>query len=194
MSKKDELTEQDLQDRLRSPEYRRSAFGELVRRHSSQIYWQLRRMVYSHEDANDLVQNTFLKAWEGLDSFRGDSKLSTWLYQIALREGLNFLKKLKRKPSAVSGEVCDEELAEILISRLEADDFFAYDEYEVVFQRAILSLPERQQQVFRWRYYDEMPYEDMAQLTGTSVGALKASYHHAYNKVVKHLKQSLIVG
>lgn len=191
MLKSDELEERELLELLRTSEDRRSAFALLVRRHSASVYWQLRRMVYSHEDANDLVQNTFLKAWEAIDSFRGEAKLSTWLYQIALREGLGFIRSLKRK-EGVLVDIDTEDMASLLLARLEADAYFDADEYERILQEAILSLPEKQQQVFRWRYYDEMPYEEMSELTGTTVGALKASYHHAYNKVVNHLRQLLI--
>ena len=171
------ISEEDLQRQLADPATRRSAFSSVVRLYSRQIYWQIRRMVYTHEDADDLVQNTFIKAWEAIEGFRGEAKVSTWLYRIAMYESLNFLKKRRS----------EEADAEYLLSRLHADEYFDADEAEERLQRALLSLPAKQQLVFRLRYYDEMPYDQMAQLTGTSEGALKASYHHAHKKVLELL-------
>lgn len=176
------ITEEELQALLKDQNLRRKGFACVVEMYSQQVYWQLRRMVYSHDDANDLVQNTFIKAWEALDSFRGESKVSTWIYRIAMYEGLNYLKQEKRKQELYLNPT-DEEGASYLLSRLEADEYFDGDEYEKRFQEALLSLPEKQSMVFRMRYYDELPYEDIAQITGTSVGALKASYHHAVKKI-----------
>ena len=173
------ITEEDLQRQLADPATRRGAFASVVRLYARQIYWQIRRMVYTHEDADDLVQNTFIKAWEAIEGFRGEAKVSTWLYRIAMYEALNFLKKR-------GSEEAD---AEYLLSRLQADEYFDADEAEERLQRALLSLPPKQQLVFRLRYYDEMPYDQMAQLTGTSEGALKASYHHAYKKILELLGQ-----
>ncbi|MDY5858772.1 MAG: RNA polymerase sigma factor [Porphyromonas sp.] len=180
--KKVTITEEELQALLSAPETRHRGFSLVVDMYSQQIYWQLRRMVYSHDDANDLVQNTFIKAWEALDDFRGEAKVSTWLYRIAMYEGLNYIKQEKRK-----GEFYlraeDEGTADFLMSKLESDEYFDGDDYERRFQAALLTLPEKQSLVFRMRYYDEMPYEEIAKVTGTSVGALKASYHHAVKKL-----------
>ena len=173
------ITEEDLQRQLADPATRRGAFASVVRLYARQIYWQIRRMVYTHEDADDLVQNTFIKAWEAIEGFRGEAKVSTWLYRIAMYEALNFLKKRRS----------EEADAEYLLSRLQADEYFDADEAEERLQRALLSLPPKQQLVFRLHYYDEMPYDQMAQLTGTSEGALKASYHHAYKKILELLGQ-----
>ena len=159
------ITEEELQRQLAEPSSRRAAFSLVVRLYSKQIYWQIRRMVYSHEDADDLVQNTFIQAWEALEGFRGEAKVSTWLYRIATYEAD----------------------AAYLLSRLHADEYFDADEVEERFQKAILTLPAKQQLVFRLRYYDEMPYEQMSKLTGTSEGALKASYHHAHRKILELL-------
>lgn len=182
------LTEEELQAALADPERRRSAFAQVVQLYSKQIYWQIRRMVYSHEDTDDLVQNVFIKAWEAIDGFRGEAKVSTWLYRIALYEALNFLKKLRQEQEhrMMPGE---EGEAEYLMERLTADEYFDADATELRLQQAILSLPPKQQLVFRLRYYDEMPYDQMASLTGTSEGALKASYHHAAKKVTDFLNQ-----
>ena len=163
------VTEEELQRALADPERRRSAFTTVVRLYSQQIYWQIRRMVYNHDDTDDLVQNVFIKAWEAIEGFRGEAKVSTWLYRIAPSEEGDSL---------------------YLLDRLTADEYFDADEAEVRLQKAILSLPAKQQLVFRLRYYDEMPYDQMAALTGTSEGALKASYHHAMKKVTEELQHS----
>lgn len=176
------ITEDELRALLADTATRRRGFALLVKLYSKQIYWQLRRIVYNHEDANDLVQNTFLKAWDAIDGFRGEAKLSTWLYRIALYEGLGFVRKQKHEDE-LRLDTADQVQVDTMLERLVADEYFDGDDYEVRFQRALLNLPEKQQLVFRLRYYDEMPYEQIAQLTGTSVGALKASYHHAAQKV-----------
>ena len=183
------ITEDELQRALADPERRRSAFTTVVRLYSEQIYWQIRRMVYSHDDADDLVQNVFIKAWEAIDGFRGEAKVSTWLYRIALYEALNFLKK-RRHEEEHTLTPSDEGDSLYLLERLTADEYFDADAAEEKLQRAILSLPPKQQLVFRLRYYDEMPYDQMAALTGTSEGALKASYHHAVKKVTEELQRS----
>lgn len=183
------ITEEELQRQLADPKQRADAFALVVQLYSKQIYWQIRRMVYVHEDADDLVQNTFIKAWEAIDGFRGEAKVSTWLYRIATYEALNFLKKQRREEEYrySSSEEAD---ADYLLERLTADEYFDADEAELRFQKALLSLPPKQQLVFRLRYYDELPYEQMSELTGTSVGALKASYHLALKKVTEQLQEA----
>ena len=183
------VSEEELQRALADPERRRSAFTTVVRLYSQQIYWQIRRMVYNHDDTDDLVQNVFIKAWEAIEGFRGEAKVSTWLYRIALYETLNFLKKRCHEEENVIAP-SEEGDSLYLLDRLTADEYFDADEAEVRLQKAILSLPAKQQLVFRLRYYDEMPYDQMAALTGTSEGALKASYHHAMKKVTEELQHS----
>lgn len=171
-----------LQDRERQKE----AFTHIVKQYSQQLYWQIRRMVLSHDDANDLLQNTFIKAWMNIDYFRAEAKLSTWLYRIAMNECLTFLNK-QRAQNTVS---MDEPEAE-MINKLEGDPYFSGEEANLLLQRAILSLPEKQRMVFNLKYYQEMKYEEMSDIFGTSVGALKASYHHAVKKIENILKESL---
>lgn len=187
MAKK-HLSEEELRGLLSSWDTRAKAFALLVEMYSQQVYWQLRRMVYNHDDANDLVQNTFIKAWEALDGFRGEAKLSTWLYSIAHYEGLRHIKQAQRIAEHILKPE-DEARADYLMSRLEADEYFDGDEYEKRFQETLLRLPEKQAMVFRMRYYDELPYEEIAQITGTSIGALKASYHHAVKKIEEQLRR-----
>ena len=163
--------ETSLIHRLNQPEYQRQAFEQLVNLYSPQLYRQIRRMVYSHDDTNDILQNTFIKAWVNLDTFRGDARLSTWLYRIATNETLNFLQRKKDMtglddaPTAIDG-----------------------NETELQLQKAIASLPDKQRAVFHLKYYEEMKYEEMSSILNTSVGALKASYHHAVKKICDFFK------
>ena len=163
---------------LQDPSTQRKAFERIVKAYSEQLYWQIRRMVVSHDDANDLLQNTFIKAWTNLDYFRGDAKLSTWLYRIAFNECLNFLNK-QRAENQLSIDDADA----ALINKLESGPYFNGDETQRLFQKAILQLPEKQRIIFNLKYFQEMKYEDMSEILGTSVGALKASYHHAVKKI-----------
>ncbi len=169
--------EQKIVEQLRDSSQRERAFTILVDHFKEQLYWQIRRMVLSHDDADDVLQNTFLKAWMGLDGFRAESKLSTWLFRIANNETLNFLE---RKRQALS---IDDEAAAGVAARLESDPYFDGDETALQLQQAVAQLPDKQRQVFNLKYYEEMKYEDMSDMLGTSVGALKASYHHAVRKI-----------
>lgn len=163
---------------LQDPSMQRKGFERIVKAYSEQLYWQIRRMVVSHDNANDLLQNTFIKAWTNLDYFRGNAKISTWLYRIALNECLNFLNK-QRAENRLSLDDADAALA----NKLESDPYFNGDETQKLFQKAILQLPEKQRIIFNLKYFQEMKYEEMSEILGTSVGALKASYHHAVKKI-----------
>ena len=174
-----ELDEQHLLQRLASPATRHAAFEAMVKAYAQPLYWKIRRMVLVHEDADDLVQNVFLKAWNGLDNFKQQSKLSTWLYRIAINEALDFLRKQKNALALQSP--ADPTLTQELL----ADDYFDGDETQARFQEAIASLPDVQRTVFNLRYFDEMKYEEISVILSTSVGALKASYHLAVKKLRK---------
>ena len=169
--------EQQVVTQLRDTSQREQAFTLMVEHFKEQLYWQIRRMVLSHDDADDVLQNTFIKAWTGLDGFRGDAKLSTWLFRIANNETLNFLARKRQTHSL------DDDAAVGVAVRLESDPYFDGDETARQLQEAVASLPDKQRQVFNLKYYDEMKYEDMSEMLGTSVGALKASYHHAVKKI-----------
>ncbi|MDR2622822.1 MAG: sigma-70 family RNA polymerase sigma factor [Dysgonamonadaceae bacterium] len=164
------------------PNQQRKAFEQIVSFYSEKLYRQIRKMVLSHDDANDLLQNTFIKVWMNIDLFRGDAKLSTWLYKIAVNESITFLNK-QRAQNNVS--INDKNV--FLVERLESDEYFDGDELQMKLQKAILTLPEKQKLVFNMRYYDEIPYEEISEILGTSVGALKASYHHAAKKIEEFL-------
>lgn len=157
---------------------REAAFAHLVRKYQSKLYWHVRKMVVSHDDADDLLQEIFVKVWRALPNFRQDAQLYTWLYRIATNECLGFLSSKKRQAFRPMTEA-----SEALAANLEADEMPGADAIELKLQQAILTLPDKQRLVFNLRYYDEMPYEQMADVTGTSVGALKASYHHAARKI-----------
>lgn len=170
--------EKELISGLQNPTTRKKAFEVVVRTYGEPLYWQIRRMVLTHDDANDLLQNTFIKAWTNLDFFRGDAKLSTWLYRIALNECLNFINRQKTQQNLS----LDNEEASIA-NQLESDPYFDGDETQRLFQEAIHTLPEKQRMVFQMKYFQEMKYEDISDIMGTTVGALKASYHHAVKKI-----------
>lgn len=176
-------TDQLLTERLRDTATCREAFGDLIKKYSQPLYWQIRRMVENHDDANDILQNTFMKAWTSIRQFRGDAKLSTWLYKIAINESLTFLSN-KRRRNNVSLD--DEESS--LINAIEADAFVDGDEIKLHLRKAIARLPEKQRLVFNMRYYDDMKYEKMSEILGTSVGALKASYHIAVKKIEQYFE------
>jgi len=175
--------EKDLLKRLSEPTTRREAFAEVVHTYSRPLYMQIRRLVTWHEDADDVLQNTFLKAWSAIGNFRGDSQLSTWLYRIAMNESLTFLQK-RQAQEAVA------EPAETAAWTLEGDPYFDGDKAEQLLQEAIGTLPEKQRIVFCMKYFDEMKYEEMSAVLETSVGALKASYHIAVKKIEAYFQAS----
>lgn len=168
----------ELLRQFRSPETKEKAFTAIIKKYQEKLYWHIRRIVINHEDANDVLQNMFIKVWNGLESFREDSQLYTWLYRIATNECLTFLDQEKRR-----GAVSFDEMAGGLSNRLVADKHFDANKLEWKLQLAIQKLPEKQRLVFNLRYYDEMPYEEMSKILDTSEGALKASFHHAVKKI-----------
>lgn len=173
-----EYNEDVLIKELHDEKTKRKAFTQIINEYKERIYWQIRKMVISHEDADDVLQNTFLKAWKNINNFRGESKLSTWLYRIAINESITFINKQKQELQ-LSIDSDDSFLAE----KLATDEFFDGDELQELLQEAILTLPEKQRLVFNMRYFDEIKYEEMSDMLNTSVGALKASYHIAVKKI-----------
>lgn len=173
-------SDEELLKQLSNPRKRPAAFSALVRTYQERLYWHIRKMVISHDDANDVLQNTLMKAWNGLDGFRGDSQISTWLYRIATNETLTFLSSKRMKLSGSLDEVDD-----YLLQNLRADTHIDGDELQIRLQEAVLTLPDKQRLVFNMKYFDDITYEEMEAVLGTSVGALKASYHHAVKKIEK---------
>ena len=163
---------------LQDPARQREAFGAIVKEYREQVYWQIRRLVFDHDDANDILQNTFLKAWSNIEYFRGEAKMSSWLYRIALNECLTFLNK-QHANKQLSIDEADSEM----LNKLESDPYFDGDETQKLFLKAIQTLPPKQRIIFNLRYFKEMKYEEISDIMGTSIGGLKSSYHHAVKKI-----------
>lgn len=176
------FSDQQILDAFSKEGSKELAFTWLMRRDQERIYWFIRRMVIDHNDANDLVQDVFIKVWENLDQFRGESRLIYWIYRIATNATLSFLSKRKKGNWLSWDEVNDD-----LKDKLHTSDFIESDQLQIKLQEAVLELPAKQRIVFNLRYYDEMPYEEMSKMLKTSEGALKASFHHAAKKVEKQL-------
>ena len=163
---------------FKNEKLKEASFTQLVRKYQERLYWHIRRMVVAHEDTNDILQNVFIKVWKNLGEFREESNLYTWLYRIATNETLTWIEQQKRHISvSLSGD------ENIFAEKISAQKDFDPNKIEWKLQQAIQSLPDKQKLVFNLRYYDEMPYDEMAELLSTSAGALKASYHHAVKKV-----------
>ena len=177
-----EYSDIELLQKFRNPTDRESAFNMIMQRYQKKLYYHIRKMVIDHDDTNDLLQNTFIKVWNSLDKFREDSQLYTWMYRIATNETFTFLKQKNKRQFARLDDVEHE-----LNDRSGNSEYFNSDVLEMKLGQAIESLPNKQKLVFNMRYYDRMKYEDMSEILGTSVGALKASYHHAVAKVEKYI-------
>jgi RNA polymerase sigma factor, sigma-70 family len=178
------LDEAEVIRQLASPEGRQKVFPTIVDQYSQALYWKIRSIVLTHDDADDVLQNTFLKAWKNLPTFQGKAKLSTWLYRIAINEALDFLRH--QKTATLSSADADLTVA----NRLMADDYFDGDKSQALLQEAIATLLDVQRTVFTLRYYDEMKYSEMSEILGTSEGSLKASYHIAVQKITDYVKRN----
>lgn len=176
-------TDRELLHLFRSAATKETAYTSIIRKYQEKLYWHIRRMVVEHEDANDVLQNVLIRVWNGLENFREDSQLYTWLYRVATNECLTFLEQQKKR-SSVSLEQVEGGLSNKII----ADKHFDPNRLEWKLQLAIQQLPEKQRIVFTLRYYDEMPYEEMSKVLETSEGALKASYHHAVKKIEDYIR------
>ncbi|WP_026462659.1 RNA polymerase sigma factor [Adhaeribacter aquaticus] len=178
------MEDKELLVKFLNPDTQNFAFNQLVRKYQQQVYWHIRKMVIDHDDANDLTQEVFLKIWKNLDTFRQDSQLYTWIYRIATNECLSFLKSKRRKFFLPIRDVAAE-----LTEKLENSPVMEGDEIQMLLQKALLQLPDKQRLVFNMRYYDDLKYEDISAILGTSAGALKASYHHAVKKIEEFLSR-----
>jgi RNA polymerase sigma factor (sigma-70 family) len=176
------IQDTELLIQFRDPNTKEKAFTAIIKKYQEKLYWHIRRMVVEHEDTNDVLQNVFIRVWNGLENFREDSQLYTWLYRIATNECLSFLEQQKKKASL---SLSDMESG--LSNKIIADKHFDPNKLEWKLQLAIQQLPEKQRIVFGLRYYDEMPYEEMSKVLDTSEGALKASYHHAVKKIEDYI-------
>ncbi len=180
------MTDKEIIYLQQSAEYER-AFNAIVQRYSERLYWHVRRFLCSHDDSDDLVQDIFIKIWKALPKFRGDSQLFTWIYRIATNEVLNHLRKQK-----FISLIEFDSSSERMIKKIDDDPYFNGDAIQRELHKAIQRLPEKQKVVFTLRYFDELKYEEISEITGTSVGALKASYHHAYHKIKSELEEKLL--
>jgi len=177
------ISDEEILQLFQDKKTRSKAFSLLVKKYQERLYWQIRKIVMSHDDTDDVLQNTFIKIWKGLQNFRSDAKLFTWMYRIATNESLTFIAdKQKKILGFANGEVED-----MLLANLEADEYFDGDQAQLELQKAILKLPEKQRLVFNMKYFEELKYEEISEVLETSVGALKASYHHAVKKIESFL-------
>jgi RNA polymerase sigma-70 factor (ECF subfamily) len=172
------LDEQDFIQNLLDPKTQNVAFQQLLKEYQRPLYSLIRNIVLNHDDADDVLQNTFVKVFQNLKNFKGESKLFSWMYRIATNEAITFINK-KAKRNGITSKA----LQSKIVDNLKADDYFDGDVIQIKLQKAIALLPQKQQLVFKMRYFDEIKYEDMSKILGTSVGALKASYHHAVKKI-----------
>jgi RNA polymerase sigma-70 factor (ECF subfamily) len=175
---KEQISDEELLERFKNPEGRNYAFNLLVRKYQEKVYWIVRKMVIDHDDANDLTQDVFIKVWKSLESFQGNSQLYTWIYRIATNECLTFLSKKKRRFFLPFGDSNAE-----LKGKLDSGVHISGDDIQLKLQKALLTLPDKQRLVFNMKYYDDLKYEEISEIVGTSVGALKASYHLAVKKI-----------
>jgi len=178
-------SEQELIELFKKGHNQDYVFNILVNDYKVRLYWHIRKIVINHEDTDDVLQNTFIKAWKGLENFREDSNLFTWLYRIATNEALSFLRQ-KKRANFLPWSGVEKNLSETL----ESDEYFNGDAIKLKLQKAILELPEKQRIVFNMKYFDEMKYEEISDILETSVGALKASYHHAVKKIEKFMNDN----
>ena len=176
-------SDREIIEKFKTPGQQETAFRMLMDTYQERLYWHCRRMLVSHEDADDALQNTLIKVWKNLENFRQESELFTWLFRIATNESLSQIKRRKRHQANTDDTFYDGKLTDTL----ETDPWFDGDEIQLKLQKAIHALPEKQRLVFNLRYYEEMKYEEMSEVLETSVGALKASYHHAAKKIEKYL-------
>jgi len=180
----EEISDREILDRFANVKTRNDAFNVLVRQYQQRLYWHIRKMVLDHDDADDILQNTFIKAFKALDNFREDSKIYTWLYKIATNECITFLNNKKKRFFVPMVDVEYQ-----LSQNLETDTYFSGDRIQMKLQQALLTLPDKQRLVFNMKYFDDLKYEEISEILGTSVGALKASYHHAVKKIEDFIKQ-----
>ena len=176
----DEIT---LIEQLKNVRTKEVAFRELISQYKERLYWHVRKIVISHDDADDVLQNTFIKIFKNIDQFKEDSKLYSWMYRIATNESITFINKRAKERNIDSTEIHTE-----LVSNLQSDIYFSGDEIQLILQKAVALLPQKQQLVFNMKYFDDLKYQEISEILETSVGALKASYFHAVKKIENYIK------
>ena len=180
------MEDQEILEKFRREESKNYAFNLLVQKYQQRVYNHIRKMVIDHDDTDDLTQETFVKVWQNLDKFKEEAKLFTWIYRIATNESLNFLRKKRNKFFLPITDV-----SKNLLRKLETSDYISGDEIAIKLQKILLKLPEKQRLVFNMKYFDDLKYEEISEVLGTSVGALKASYHHAVKKIEEAMKSEI---
>lgn len=177
------ISEITLIEQLKDASSKNDAFRELVKQYKERLYWHIRKIVISHDDADDVLQNTFIKIFKNIESFHQESKLYSWMYRIATNESITFINKRAKQKNIDIDEVYKE-----LAGSLESDAYFSGEEIQLILQKAIATLPQKQQLVFNMKYFEELKYEEISEILETSVGALKASYFHAVKKIERYIK------
>lgn len=177
------IADSELVAQLKNPETQERAFRALIKQYKERLYWHIRRIVLSHDDTDDVLQNTFIKVFRNIDKFNEESKLYSWMYRIATNEAITFINKEAKKQNVSIVDVQHK-----MVGALDNDNFYTGNEIQKLLQKAIVLLPQKQQLVFNMKYYDDMKYEEISEVLGTSVGALKASYFHAVKKIETFLK------
>ncbi|GGE42904.1 RNA polymerase sigma factor [Psychroflexus planctonicus] len=178
------MQEEELIQLLQNPDKKDEAFSLLVKEYKVRLYWHIRNFVKIHEDADDVLQNVFIKVYRNIHKFKGESKLYSWMYRIASNESITFLNKKAKKL-----QISNEEIQDYILDNLQSDVYFEGDEIQLKLQKAIAKLPEKQQLVFNMKYFQELKYKEMSEILETSVGALKSNYHHAVKKIESYLKK-----
>ena len=176
------MTEQELITSLKNPKTLNSAFKELLSQYKERLYWHIRKIVINHDDTDDVLQNTFIKIYKNIGKFKEDSKLYSWMYRIATNESITFINQRAKKTNSVT-----EEVQQVLLNNLTSDEYFDGDEAQIKLQKAIATLPQKQQLVFNMKYFDAIKYKEMSEILETSEGALKASYHIASKKIAEYI-------
>ena len=179
------VAEITLVSQLKDKNTKEFAFRELVRLYKERLYWHIRKIVISHDDADDVLQNAFIKIFKNIDNFNEKSKLYSWMYRIATNESITFINKRAKERNVDISDYQQE-----MVNTLESDDFFTGDEIQIILQKAIATLPQKQQLVFNMKYFEELKYDEISEILETSVGALKASYFHAVKKIEKYIKDN----
>lgn len=179
------MTEQALVQQLKNPKTLNIAFKELVSSYKERLYWHIRKIVINHDDADDVLQNTFIKVYKNIHKFKEESKLYSWMYRIATNEAITFINQRAKKNNAAS-----EEVQQTIINNLSADEYFDGNEAQLKLQQAIATLPQKQQMVFNMKYFDSIKYQEMSEILDTSIGALKASYHIATKKIENFIRNN----
>tara|TARA_B100000768_G_scaffold147408_1_gene140898 strand:- start:5878 stop:6516 length:639 start_codon:yes stop_codon:yes gene_type:complete len=174
-----------LVEELQNIQTKEKAFRILIKEYKERLYWHIRRIVISHDDADDVLQNTFIKVFKGIDNFKQDSKLYSWMYRIATNESITFINKRARERN-----IDITEMKQKLVSNLQSDKWFSGNDIELILQEAVATLPEKQQLVFNMKYFDHMKYQEISEILGTTVGGLKASYFHAVKKIENYIKKN----